>query len=133
METAIKFKIMDDTHHQDIFTSEMIEFLTELHLRFNDERKKLLVARTMKQVEFDHHQLPVFLPETKEIRETDWVCSALPEDLLDRRVEITGPVERKMIINALNSGASTFSHMGKLYGGAKKPFRCGKRYHQFPK
>ena len=108
METAIKFKILDDTHHHDIFTSEMIEFLTELHQRFNDERKKLLVARTMKQVEFDHHQLPVFLPETKEIRETDWVCSALPEDLLDRRVEITGPVERKMIINALNSGASTF-------------------------
>ena len=108
METATLFKILADRPHYDIFTSEMNEFLSELHVRFNKERKKLLVARTMKQVEFDHHQLPVFLPETKEIRETDWVCSALPEDLLDRRVEITGPVERKMIINALNSGASTF-------------------------
>lgn len=108
METAITFKILADRLYHDIFTSEMIEFLSELHVRFNEERKELLAARTMKQVEFDHHQLPVFLPETKEIRETDWVCSALPEDLLDRRVEITGPVERKMIINALNSGASTF-------------------------
>lgn len=108
METATLFKILADRPHHDIFTSEMIEFLSELHVRFNEERKKLLVARTMKQVEFDHHQLPVFLPETKEIRETDWVCGALPEVLLDRRVEITGPVERKMIINALNSGASTF-------------------------
>jgi len=108
METATQFKILADRKNKDIFTSEMIEFLSELHVRFNEERKKLLVARTMKQVEFDHHQLPVFLPETKEIRETDWVCAALPQDLLDRRVEITGPVERKMIINALNSGASTF-------------------------
>ncbi|MBH1960302.1 MAG: malate synthase A [Flavobacteriia bacterium] len=108
METATQFKILADRKNKDIFTSEMIEFLSELHVRFNEERKKLLVARMMKQVEFDHHQLPVFLPETKEIRETDWVCAALPQDLLDRRVEITGPVERKMIINALNSGASTF-------------------------
>ncbi|MBP7983147.1 MAG: malate synthase A, partial [Kaistella sp.] len=67
METATKFKILDNTHHNDIFTSEMIEFLSELHVRFNEKRKKLLAARTMKQVEFDHHQLPVFLPETKEI------------------------------------------------------------------
>ncbi len=108
METAIQFKILADRPHRDIFTSDLIDFLIELHVRFNAERNKLLVARKMKQVEFDHHHLPVFLPETKEIRETDWICSALPEDLLDRRVEITGPVERKMIINALNSGASTF-------------------------
>ncbi|MCP2039323.1 malate synthase A [Chryseobacterium sp. HSC-36S06] len=108
METATQFKILADRPHRDIFTSDLIDFLIELHVRFNAERNKLLVARKMKQVEFDHHHLPVFLPETKEIRETDWICSALPEDLLDRRVEITGPVERKMIINALNSGASTF-------------------------
>lgn len=108
METATKIKILADRSYDEIFSADLTNFLTELHVKFNAERKKLLLARKAKQVEFDNHQLPVFLPETKEIRESDWVCGKLPEDLLDRRVEITGPVERKMIINALNSGASTF-------------------------
>jgi len=60
------------------------------------------------QAHFDSGAFPSFSEETRNIRESDWVCAALPEDLLDRRVEITGPVERKMVINALNSGAKTF-------------------------
>src|SRR3954452_19459411 len=108
METATQFQILPQENYSDIFTVELIEFLTELHSKFNDERIALLHSRTMKQIEFDHHQLPKFLPETEEIRNGNWVCNPLPKDLQDRRVEITGPVERKMVINALNSGASTF-------------------------
>ena len=108
METATQFQILPQEQYNDIFTSELVTFLSELHSKFNDDRIALLHARTMKQVEFDHGQLPKFLPETEEIRNGNWVCNALPKDLLDRRVEITGPVERKMIINALNSGSSTF-------------------------
>ncbi|MGV8914569.1 MAG: malate synthase A [Kaistella sp.] len=108
METATQFKIQPQEQYCGIFTADMVAFLTELHVRFNDNRKALLHTRKMKQIEFDHNQLPKFLIETEKIRNSDWVCNPLPKDLLDRRVEITGPVERKMIINALNSGASTF-------------------------
>ena len=108
METAPQFQILPQEKYNDLFTGELIKFLTELHLKFDKERIALLHSRTWKQGEFDQHQLPKFLPETEEIRAGDWVCNPLPKDLLDRRVEITGPVERKMVINALNSGASTF-------------------------
>ncbi|MBW8361101.1 MAG: malate synthase A [Kaistella sp.] len=108
METATQFKIISKEQYVELFSSELMNFLTELHSGFNEDRKKLLIARKMKQVEFDHRNFPQFLSETEGIRNGNWVCSPLPEDLLDRRVEITGPVERKMIINALNSGASTF-------------------------
>ena len=108
METATKFKVPTNRPYHEIFSADMIDFLTELHVRFNAKRLELIQARKAQQNEFDKGNLPIFLPETKEIRESNWVCGALPEDLLDRRVEITGPVERKMIINALNCGASTF-------------------------
>ncbi len=108
METATQFQILAKEQYSDIFTSELMEFLTELHEKFNSDRKQLLHSRTMKQIEFDHRQLPKFLLETENVRKDNWVCNPLPKDLLDRRVEITGPVERKMVINALNSGASTF-------------------------
>ena len=108
METATQFQILPQEQYGDIFTSELMGFLSELHSRFNNERIALLHARTMKQIEFDHRQLPKFFPETEEIRNGNWVCNPLPKDLLDRRVEITGPVERKMVINALNSGSFTF-------------------------
>ena len=65
-------------------------------------------ARAARQKEFDAGKLPDFLPETKQIREADWKVAPQPKDLLDRRVEITGPTDRKMVINALNCGASTF-------------------------
>lgn len=94
--------------YQSILTEEAKTFLVELHQRFNTRRLALLKARKEQQAYFDAGNYPSFPLETKEIREGDWKCAPLPSDLLDRRVEITGPVDRKMIINALNSGAKTF-------------------------
>ncbi|SFI57137.1 malate synthase [Kaistella treverensis] len=108
METVTALKILPAEKYSDIFSPQLEHFLAELHQKFDAKRRALLNSRKMKQVEFDHHQLPHFLPETEAIRNRDWVCSPLPADLLDRRVEITGPVDRKTVINALNSGASTF-------------------------
>jgi malate synthase len=99
------FKIED---YQEVLTSDAQFFLLELHERFNERRLKLLSDREVEQAYFDAGNYPSFPDETKEIRESNWVCAPLPEDLLDRRVEITGPVDRKMVINALNSGAKTF-------------------------
>lgn len=92
----------------EILTPEALQFLKELHIQFSDKRRELLAARNERQIQLDKGILPDFLPETKEIRDSDWVVAPLPEDLLDRRVEITGPVDRKMVINALNSGAKVF-------------------------
>lgn len=108
METATQFQILSDNPHEEVFSSDLKNFLIALHENFNEKRKRLLSARKMRQVEFDHGNLPKFLVETESVRTGDWVCAKLPQDLLDRRVEITGPVDRKMIINALNAGASTF-------------------------
>jgi malate synthase len=77
-------------------------------VRFDPARKVLLEQRQFRQQQLDAGQLPDFLPETREIREADWKIGSIPDQLLDRRVEITGPVDRKMIINALNSGARVF-------------------------
>lgn len=94
--------------YAEILTLEALVFLKELHLHFNARRLLLLNARDARQKRIDAGELPDFLPETKHIREADWIISPLPADLQDRRVEITGPVERKMVINALNSGAKMF-------------------------
>jgi len=94
--------------YASILTNEALEFVKELHIRFNSTRKKLLSKREERQKQLDGGIMPDFLSETKEIRESDWEVEPLPEDILDRRVEITGPVDRKMIINALNSGAKVF-------------------------
>lgn len=91
-----------------ILTTEALTFLKALHQKFNDRRQTLLQKRAERQINLDKGQLPNFLPETKHIRESEWTVAPIPADLLDRRVEITGPVERKMIINALNSGAKVF-------------------------
>ncbi|WP_294300222.1 malate synthase A [uncultured Chryseobacterium sp.] len=108
METKIQLKISGEQNFQEIFTTDLIDFLVELHQNFNPKRIKLLEDRKSRQKEFDEGILPKFPDDTEEIRNGNWICAPLPEDLLDRRVEITGPVDRKMIINALNSGASTF-------------------------
>ncbi len=94
--------------YAEILTLEAMEFVKELHVRFASRIKDLLAARQKRQQEIDEGKFPDFLPETKEIREGNWTCASLPPDLLDRRVEITGPVDRKMIINALNSGANVY-------------------------
>src|SRR6202167_762979 len=92
----------------DILTPESQAFLSKLAAEFEPRRQELLAQRRMLQEEIDHGKLPDFLSETAEIREREWKVAPIPKDLLDRRVEITGPVDRKMIINALNSGASVF-------------------------
>jgi malate synthase len=92
----------------EILTPEALAFVAELHRRFNDRRLELLVRRDERQVRFDSGESPDFLPETAHIRAGDWTVASIPADLQDRRVEITGPVDRKMIINALNSGAKVF-------------------------
>ena len=91
-----------------ILTEEALAFAAALQREFNPTRKKLLEARVLRQQRLDAGERPDFLPETIGIRETEWTVAPLPADLLDRRVEITGPVDRKMIINALNSGAKVF-------------------------
>lgn len=108
METAIQLKIKAQSQFEEIFSPDLVEFLVELHRNFNTKRLDLLEERKETQLDFDRKHLPKFLPQTEEIRNGNWRCAPLPKDLLDRRVEITGPVDRKMIINALNSGASTF-------------------------
>jgi malate synthase len=94
--------------YEAILTPEALEFLRALHIRFDGRRKELLARRVDRQEEIDSGNMPDFLPATKGIREGDWQVAPLPQDLLDRRVEITGPVDRKMVINALNSGAKMF-------------------------
>ncbi len=91
-----------------ILTPEALAFVAELEGRFGSERLRLLDVRAKRQALLDAGEKPHFLPETKAVRAADWKIAPLPHDLLDRRVEITGPVDRKMVINALNSGAKVF-------------------------
>jgi malate synthase len=91
-----------------ILSPEALAFVAKLHRNFEARRQQLLVRRAQRQKEFDAGAKPGFLKETQSIRETEWVVAHQPNDMLDRRVEITGPTDRKMVINALNSGASTF-------------------------
>ena len=94
--------------YDSILTPEALAFAAALQREFNPRRKELLTARVTRQQRLDAGERPDFLPETLAVREAAWTCAPLPTDLLDRRVEITGPVDRKMIINALNSGAKVF-------------------------
>jgi malate synthase len=91
-----------------ILTPEALAFLATLHRKFETRRQELLARRAGRQKQFDAGALPDFLAETQKIRQSDWQISPQPVDMLDRRVEITGPTDRKMVINALNCGASTF-------------------------
>jgi malate synthase len=91
-----------------ILTPEAQTFITKLANRFEPRRQELLARRQSKQQEINHGKFPDFLAETTEIRRSEWKVAPIPNDLLDRRVEITGPVDRKMIINALNSGANVY-------------------------
>ena len=93
---------------QEILTDAARAFLTDLHHRFDDRRLALLKAREERQKRFDAGELPDFLADTATIRDSDWRVAPIPAAIQDRRVEITGQVDRKMIINALNSGAKVF-------------------------
>ena len=94
--------------YAEILTPEAIAFVVALHLKFNTRRLELLARRADRQVRIDAGERPDFLPETAAIRAANWTVAPIPADLTDRRTEITGPVDRKMIINALNSPASMF-------------------------
>src|SRR5277367_1667570 len=94
--------------YAQILTPAALEFLARLQRAFGGRRAELLARRASRQREFDAGKLPDFLPETRAVREAHWTCAPIGTDIQDRRVEITGPVDRKMIINALNSGANVF-------------------------
>ena len=94
--------------YEQILTTEALQFIERIERHFSERRKELLKRRKSVQEELNQGKLPDFLEETKHIRESDWTIAPLPNDLQDRRVEITGPVDRKMIINAMNSGANVF-------------------------
>lgn len=94
--------------YADILNPHALAFLTALHKNFEKTRQQLLAARVARQAELDKGAIPNFLESTQHVRNGNWKGPSIPRDLSDRRVEITGPVDRKMIINALNSGAKVF-------------------------
>src|SRR4029077_11884743 len=91
-----------------VLTPAALEFVAKLHRAFESRRQDLFGRRDARQSEFDAGKQPDFLSETAQVRAGDWTIAPQPKDMLDRRVEITGPTDRKMVINALNCGASTF-------------------------
>ncbi len=97
-----------DSESKNILSAEALDFVAGLHRQFDSRRQELLRARHERQARLDAGENPDFLAATKPIRESDWRVAEPPSDLIEREVEITGPVDRKMVINALNSGASVF-------------------------
>ena len=103
-----EIQITEHPRRDQVFTPDATDFIANLVCEFRDERNELLDARKVRQADFESGLRPDFLEETKSIREDNWQVSSPPEEIADRRVEITGPTERKMMINALNSGARVF-------------------------
>jgi len=108
MSPNIHVRAPHDARFDDILTPEALAFVARLAHAFDARRRERLQARAARQAELDAGVLPDFLPDTRSVREGAWTGASIPRDLSDRRVEITGPVDRKMIINALNSGARVF-------------------------
>ncbi len=108
LENEVKFSTEVENNFKDVLTEGALAFLLKLHQKFNEKRLDLLDRRSLQQLAFDEGNFPEFPKETDHIRNSNWTAAPLPYDLLDRRVEITGPVDRKMIINALNSDAKIF-------------------------
>lgn len=107
-QSKINFSKEVVNYYPEILTDDVMNFIVALHEKFNAQRVALLKDRVANQINFDQGNFPEFPKETIEIRNSNWTAGTIPHDLQDRRVEITGPVDRKMIINALNSGAKTF-------------------------
>jgi malate synthase len=105
---GIEIKGRITPEYATILTPEAVAFAAKLQRAFGGRRSELLARRQTRQAELDAGKLPDFLAETRAVREGDWTCAPIPADIQDRRAEITGPVDRKMIINALNSGAKVF-------------------------
>src|SRR5262245_25113095 len=91
---------------ETVMTPAALSFVAKLHRAFEPRRQESLARRETRQREFDAGKLPDFLPETAPVRERDWTIAPQPKDMLDRRVEITGPTDRKIVITALNRGGS---------------------------
>ena len=109
METNIsQLKVKRQEKCSEILSDGALLFIEKLQVKFNPKRLELLEKRKEQQKRFDLGEKPHFPKETLEIRNSNWTAAPIPEILLDRRVEITGPVDRKMVINALNSGAKVF-------------------------
>ncbi|WP_436894234.1 malate synthase A [Siccibacter turicensis] len=108
LSTELRFTQTFTEQEHQILTPDAIAFLTELATHFTPQRNRLLAARQHQQAQIDAGTLPDFISETSSIRESEWTIRGIPADLLDRRVEITGPVERKMVINALNANVKVF-------------------------
>src|SRR2546429_4883181 len=92
----------------EVFSAEALEFISDLHRRYNPARRDLVAGRVERQARVDRGKSLDFPKQNPRIREDSWTIAPVPADLIDRRVEITGPTDRKMMINALNSGAKTF-------------------------
>jgi malate synthase len=107
-DTGVEVRGPIEGRASEILSDDALAFVAGLHRRFDGRRRELLSARAARQARLDAGELPGFLPETRAIREGDWSISPVPAPLQDRRTEITGPVDRKMVINALNSGARCF-------------------------
>ena len=105
---GIEVVVAADGDEDDVLTPEALAFVARLQRRFGTERLRLLALRGERQARFDAGELPAFLASTRRVRERPWTVATAPKDLMDRRVEITGPTERKMMINAMNSGARVF-------------------------
>ncbi len=106
--SGVEFLVPLNERDEEILTRDAVAFIVDLQRTFNTRRKSSLDARHERQKRLDAGEKPDFLEETRQTREAEWTVAPLPADILDRRVEITGPVDRKMIINALNSGAKVF-------------------------
>lgn len=107
-EDGIEFVSPVSERHASVLTPEAVAFAAVLQRAFNPRRRELLAKRVERQARLDAGEQPDFLPGTRGVRDADWKVAPVPADLQDRRVEITGPVDRKMVINALNSGARVF-------------------------
>lgn len=106
--TELVFTQPFNAAERQVLPDKAIEFLTELVVKFSESRNKLLATRASWQQTIDQGALPDFISETNSIRDGNWKIQGIPADLRDRRVEITGPVERKMVINALNANVKVF-------------------------
>src|SRR5690242_10465066 len=108
VDTELRIHAPAVTRDREVLTPQALSFVADLVRHFSPRLQQLLAAREARQARFDQGELPEFRADTRKIRESDWQVGPIPADLQDRRVEITGPTERKMVINALNSGAKVF-------------------------
>jgi len=108
LSAGVEIRAAVTPEFSSILTPQALAFVAKLARKFEPRRRELMAARALRQAEFDAGKLPDFLAETKAIRDAGWTVAPAPRDLQDRRVEITGPTDRKMVINALNCGANVF-------------------------